>query len=88
MIEPTVRAELRARDEEGTSMQRRAAIAARIALAPVGIALGALLFAGAALAGDAGTTAPDQTVVQLMPLIGSGTHPVEAQFASWGVGNG
>ncbi|MFC4066505.1 hypothetical protein [Actinoplanes subglobosus] len=54
----------------------------------VGVAVGALLFGGPALAGDAGGAATDQTVVQLMPLIGSGTHPVEAEFASWGVGNG
>ncbi len=69
-------------------MQRRAAIVARIALAPVGVAVGALLFAGPALAGDADITAPDQTVVQLMPIISSGTHPVEAEVAGWGVGNG
>jgi hypothetical protein len=69
-------------------MQRRAAIVARFVLAPVGVAVGALLFAGPALAGDTGGAPSDQTVVQLMPIIGSGTHPVEAELASWGVGNG
>jgi hypothetical protein len=69
-------------------MQRRAAVLARIALVPVGVAAACLLFAGPAQADEAVVTPPDRTQELLMPIIGSGTHPIESQADSWGVGNG
>lgn len=75
------------RDERETVMRRRVAMAVRIAFVPIGAVMGVLLFAGPAQAAEAGGPVPGEAVVRLMPIIGSGTHPV-AVAASWGVGNG
>lgn len=61
-------------------MKRRAATVARIALVPVGVALGALLFASPA---QASIAASGQANVQ---AIGVGAQPVTVDH--WGVGNG
>ncbi|MET8151217.1 hypothetical protein ACIBSW_21045 [Actinoplanes sp. NPDC049668] len=60
-------------------MQRRMAVLGRALFVPLAIVVGAL----AVVSPSAG-----ETSVALMPLIGSGTHPVEASLDSWGVGNG
>jgi hypothetical protein len=65
-------------EEGGMIMLRRAAMLARIALVPVGVAVGTLMFAVPARAADSDDT-PLVPVVQPNPVIGSGTHPVEGQ---------
>ncbi|MEU7908913.1 hypothetical protein [Actinoplanes sp. NPDC049118] len=67
-------------------MQRRMAVLGRALLVPAAIAVAGL--AVAAHAGDVASPSEGPTGVALMPMIGSGTHPVEAALDSWGVGNG
>ncbi|GLW35968.1 hypothetical protein [Actinoplanes regularis] len=67
-------------------MQRRTVTLVRAMIIPAVIAAGGLALATAAQAGPARSA--DHAVAARMPLIGSGTHPVEATDASWGVGNG
>ncbi|GID97392.1 hypothetical protein ACFQFC_07840 [Amorphoplanes digitatis] len=69
-------------------MQRRMAVLGRALFVPVAIAVGALAVAVSAHLGGVASPSDGGTSAALMPLIGSGTHPVEATVDSWGVGNG
>ena len=68
-------------------MQRRMAVLGRALVVPAMIAVGAVAVAVSAHLGDVAPST-GETSAALMPLIGSGTHPVEATVDSWGVGNG
>ncbi len=69
-------------------MQRRLAVLGRAMLVPAAIVVGALAVAVSVHLGDVAAPSAGETSAALMPLIGSGTHPVEATVDSWGVGNG
>ncbi|ROP31363.1 hypothetical protein [Couchioplanes caeruleus] len=59
-------------------MQRATTVLTRALLVPAAIALGALAVTITTHTG-ADSTAADRTTVALMPMIGSGTHPVVAE---------
>jgi hypothetical protein len=69
-------------------MRRTTTVLTRIATVSAAFAAGVLL--AAAPAGTALAEAPrgGETGTLLMPIIGSGTHPIEIAADSWGVGNG
>ncbi|GGQ44549.1 hypothetical protein [Couchioplanes azureus] len=56
-------------------MQRRTTALTRALLVPAAIVLGALAVTATTHTGQE-STAADRTTVALMPMIGSGTHPV------------
>jgi hypothetical protein len=68
-------------------MRRTVTAVTRFAIVPAAFVAGVLLTAAPANAASPEAPRGGETGTLLIPIIGSGTHPIEAT-ASWGVGNG